>query len=207
MSIHLDSTGMATHGRLQPDTAVAITTVLRDIEAATHRYGWDQQPVLFGLFDHVTADGTAAVEADPSIAEPDVWSTPDPHRHGMTLPVPVVLHRLATDLTSPAARRWWDAWLHAHGRTCIGIGMAFEAWTAPIRPGYRYGDLAKAPTGLRREVRVVAAVDTDLHLHRVIRVRGASTPRVAPRVPLPARSRHRSIVTGLHRLARIARSL
>ncbi|MCW6004301.1 hypothetical protein K1W54_06860 [Micromonospora sp. CPCC 205371] len=206
MRIHLDSTGPAAHGRLRPDTSAAITTILLNTEATADRCGWDQQPVLFGLFEHVRADGTATVEVDPSITEPDLWTTPDPRRHGLPLPVPVILHRFATDLTTPAARRWLDSWLHVNGRTCVGIGLAFEAWAGPIRPGYRYGDLAKPPTGQRREVRIVAAVDTDLRLHRIIRVRGADTPLLDRWAHLPARSRHRSIVTGLHRLARIARS-
>jgi hypothetical protein len=206
LTIHHASTGTATHGRLRPDTAAAITTILVNTEATAERCGWDQQPVLFGLFDHVRADGTAAVEVDTGITEPDLWTTPDPRRHGDSLPVPVILHRFVTDLTSPAARRWLDGWLHASGRTCVGVGLAFEAWMGPIRPGYQYGDLAKAPAGQRREIRVVAAVDTDLRLHRVIRVRGADTARVDRWAHLPAHSRHRSIVTGLHRLARLARS-
>ncbi|MDG4834178.1 hypothetical protein O7627_33475 [Solwaraspora sp. WMMD1047] len=206
MRVQHDRTGTAAHGRLRPDTSAAITTILVNIETTTHQYGWDQQPVLFGLFDHLWADGTAAVEVDPRITGPDLWTTPDPRRPGMTLPVPVILHRLATDLTGPAARRWWDGWLHTNGRTCVGVGLAFEAWAGPDRPGYRYGDLATAPPGQRREVRVVAAVDTDFHLHRVIRARGTDSTRVDHRLLVPTRGRHRGIVTGLYRLARLARS-
>ena len=206
MTIHHARTGEATSRRLLPDTAAAITTVLVNTEAIAHRYGWDQQPVLFGLFDHVTSSGEAAVEVDATIAEPEVWTVPDPHRHGAHLPPPVVLHRLARDLTSPAASRWLGDWLHQRGRTCVGIGLVFEAWAGPRRPGYRYGDLANAPAGQRREIRVVAAVDTDLGLHRIIRVRGTDTPRVDRRAHLPARGRHRSVLTGLYRLVRLARS-
>ncbi|ROO62995.1 hypothetical protein EDC02_5004 [Micromonospora sp. Llam0] len=202
MTIHRTTT---TIERLRPDTCTAITTILAHTEATTHRYGWDQPPVLFGLFDH-QADGAAMIEVDPSITEPGLWTTPDPRRPGMPLPVPVILHRLATDLTSHTGRRWLDGWLHTNGRTCVGVGLVFEAWAGPIRPGYRYGDLAKAPAGQRREIRVVAAVDTDLGLHRVIRVRGTDTPRVDHWTHPPAGSRHRRIVTGLHRLVHLVRN-
>jgi hypothetical protein len=205
--IHHPSTGTAAFGRLRPDTCAAITAILHNTEARASRHGWDQAPVLFGLFDHVRDNGTAAVEVDVTIAESGLWTTPDPHRHGIPLPVPGILHRFTTGLTSPAARRWLQEWLHANGRTCVGVGLLFEVWAGQMRPGYRYGDLAKAPSDQRHEARVVAAVDTDLHLHRVIRPRGAETPRVDRR-PLPpvARCRHRSVVTELHRLARLARS-
>jgi hypothetical protein len=204
--IHHADTGMAGPGRLRPETSEAITAILVNTEATVHGYGWNQQPVLFGLFDHLRADGTAAVEVDISITGPDLWTTPDPLRHAERLPVPVALHRFASDLSSPAARRWLDDWLRTNGRTCVGVGLVFEAWTGRRRPGYRYGDLAKAPADQRREVRVVAAVDTDLRLHRVIRIHGAQAPHVDRGTILPARNRHRSVITGLHRLVRLARS-
>lgn len=190
--------------RLRPDTSAAITAVLVNTEAIAHQHGWDQPPILFGLFDHLTG-GNAAIEVDPSMTEPDLWATPDPRRHGAVLPVPIILHRFATDLTNPAARRWLDGWLHTDGRTCVGVGLLFEMWAGPMRPGYRYGDLANAPAGQRRDVRVVAAVDTDLGLHRVIRVQGADKPHVDHWAHPPAGSRHRRIVTGLHRLVHLAR--
>jgi hypothetical protein len=205
LSIHVITTdGAAAPGRLPPATTDAITAVLVGTEAAADRYGWDQPPLLFGLFDHVTADG-GAVEIDPSITEPDLWTTPDPRRPGVALPVPAILHRFATDLTSPAARRWLDGWLHTEGRTCVGMGLLFETWVGPRRPGYRYGDLAKAPAALRSEARIVAAVDTNLALHRVIRVRGADTPHVDRWAHLPAEIRHRRVTAALHRLVHIAR--
>jgi hypothetical protein len=200
------STGTAAYGRLRPETCAAITTVLHNTEARAARYGWDQQPVLFGLFDHVRDDGTTAIEVDITIAESGLWTPADPLRHHGRLAVPVILHRFATDLTSPAARHWLGPWLHANGRTCVGVGLVFEAWAGRMRPGYRYGDLAKAPADQRHEARIVAAVDTDLRLHRVIRPRGADTPHMDHRPLPPAHSRHRSVVTALHRLARIARS-
>lgn len=205
MTIHAITTdGTPTSGRLRPATADAITTVLVSAEAAADRYGWDQPPLLFGLFVNATAVG-GAIEVDPSITEPDLWTTPDPRRRGVALPVAVILHRFATDLTSPDARRWLDGWLHTDGRTCVGMGLVFETWVGPRRPGYRYGDLAKAPAALRSEARIVAAVDTDLALHRVIRVRGADTPHVDRWPHPPALLRHRRVTAGLHRLVHLAR--
>jgi len=206
LTIHAITTdGAAAPGRLRPATSAAITTVLVSTEATADQYGGDQPPILFGLFDHSTADG-GAIEVDPSITEPDLWTTPDPHRPGIPLPVPVILHRLATDLTSPAARRWLDGWLHTEGRTCVGMGLLFEMWVGPRRPGHRYGDLAKAPAALRGEIRIVAAVDTDLAVHRVIRVRGANTPHVDRWAHPPAGIRHGRVTAGLHRLVHLARS-
>jgi hypothetical protein len=206
LTTHHGIAGHAAHRRLRPDTRAAIARVLINTEATANGYGWDHQPVLFGLFDRVAADGGTAIEVDPTFTETGLWTAPDPHRRGENLPAPVVLHRFASDLAAPATSRWLHDWLHVGGRICVGVGLVFEAWTGPRRPGYRYGDLAKAPAGRRREIRVVAAVDTDLGLHRIIRVRGEDNPHVDHWAHLPARSRHRSIVTGLHRLVHLARS-
>lgn len=201
-----DRVNHAARPRLRPDTREAITTILLNTEATAHRFGWDGPPVLFGLFDHATADGMGTLEVDPSIVAPDLWRTPDPRRRSQHLPVPVVLHRVASDLSGAAARGWLCDWLHAGGRTCVGVGLLFEAWAGPVRPGYRRGDLANAPAHQRREVRVIAAVDTDLGLHRIVRVRGVDAPHVGHWPRLPGWSRQRGIVTGLCRLVHALRS-
>jgi hypothetical protein len=122
-----------------------------------------------------------------------LWDIADPANRGEHLPVPAVLHRFAHDLTGTAARGWLYQWLHRDGRTCIGIELLFEAWAAPTPPNYRRGDLATSPAD--REVRVVAAVDTDLGLHQVIRTRGQQpTVHSWPHLPAwsrPSRRRHR----------------
>jgi hypothetical protein len=127
-----------------------------------------------------------------------------PTRRGENLPVAVVLRRLARDLTATPAQAWLRGWLHRDGRSCVGVGLIFEAWLGPVRPGYRHGDLSKAPAALRREVRVAAAVDTDLGLHRVTRPRGEE-PTIRTWPELPAWSRKRRIVTGLRSLTELAR--
>ena len=192
--------------RLRPDTRAAITTILTNTEDTAHQVGWDFEPVLFGLFDHITAGGIGAVEVDPTFAAPDLWRTADPRRRGEHLPVPLVLHRLASDLSSPAAGGWLHDWLHRGGRARVGVGRLFEAWAGPVPPGYRRGDLANAPANHRREVRVAAAVDIDHGLHRIVRVRGDDTPHVRHWPHLPAWSRHRGIVTGLCRLVHATQS-
>src|SRR5262249_21696282 len=93
--IHHAETGVTAHGRLRRDTSEAITAILVNTEATAHGYGWNQEPVLFALFNHIRADGTRAVEVDISITGSDLWNTPDPRRYGERLPVPVVLHRFA----------------------------------------------------------------------------------------------------------------
>ncbi len=132
----------AIHPRLRPATRKAITTALVATEATAHGFGWDLQPVLFGLFDHPEVDGTAALEVDPTLAAPDLWQTPDPHRPGGHLPVPTVLHRFAADLTRSAggglaARLAPPQWAHLRGRrpAVRGLGRSGPARLPPRRPG------------------------------------------------------------------------
>jgi hypothetical protein len=82
------ATGGAVHRQLRPATRKAITTALVVTEATARGFGWDLQPVLFGLFDYPEVDGTAALEVDHTLAAPDLWATSDPHRSGRLLPVP-----------------------------------------------------------------------------------------------------------------------
>jgi hypothetical protein len=189
---------------LQPSTRAAITEALIETESTANQYGWDHAPVLFGLFDLNLSSDRGRLEVDPTLAEPSLWDIADPANRGENLPVPAVLHRFAHDLSATATRGWLHHWLHRDGRTCIGIGLLFEAWAGPAGPGYRRGDLATSPA--RREVRVVAAVDIDLGLHRVIRTRGEQPPTVRSWPHLPAWSSRRGVVTGLRALTELART-
>jgi hypothetical protein len=186
-----------------PSTRAAITAALASIEETGQRQGWDLPPVLFGLFDHLPSGESRALEVDDTLAGPTWWNIPDPTNCGENLPVSVALHRFARDLTAPVAQAWLRRWLHHDGRTCVGVGILFEAWAGLVSPGYRHGDLATSAT--RREVRVAVAVDTGLGLHRVVRARGGQ-PSVASWPELPAPARHRRIVTGLRSLIDLART-
>lgn len=191
--------------RLRPDTRTAITNVLAQTEATAERFGWDFAPVLFGLFDRTAADGSAAIEVDTDFVGPDLLHVPNPRPEG-SVRLAVALHRFAANLSSAAARGWLRQWLHTGGRTCVGVGLLFEGWAGWIRHGYQHGDLAKAPATQRGEVRVVAAVDTDLGLHRIVRVRGHDTASVDRWAHLPAWSRDRAIILGLSQLVRATRN-
>ncbi|MFC0531340.1 hypothetical protein [Phytohabitans kaempferiae] len=188
---------------LSPFTRAAITATLVSIEQAGHREGWDCPPVLFALFDHPAA-GEPLLQVDDTLAEPGLWTVPDPARPGQNLPTAVVLHRFAADLCAGAAQHWLRQWLRRDGRTCVGVGLLFEAWAGLVDAGYHHGDLATSST--RREVRVVAAVDAGGGLHRVIRGRGAQRPAVAVWPEPPAWAGTRRIITGLRRLVQVTTS-
>ncbi|MGI5214835.1 hypothetical protein [Plantactinospora sp. CA-290183] len=193
---------------LHADTRAAIPAVLTGVESAAHQYGWDQPPIVFGMFGRVdlaNSSSRGTIEVDPTLAAPDLWTTPDPTQPDESLPVPVVLQRLARELAAPGTQAWLQHWLRQDGRVCIGFGLSFEAWAAPMMPDYRRGDLAKAPAALRREVRIVAAVDTDLGLHRVSRLNGDQTPTARSWPELPPWSRRRGIVLGLRALTELAK--
>ncbi|MFY1673968.1 hypothetical protein ACN27G_29115 [Plantactinospora sp. WMMB334] len=195
---------------LHPATRAAIPAVLTQLESAADQYGWDQPPVVFGLFDRPdiandAGPGLGALELDTTLAAPDLWTEPDPARPDESLPAPVILQRFARQLATPPARVWLRDWLTRDRRALVGFGLVFEAWAGPVAPGYRRGDLANAPAALRREVRIAAAVDTDLGLHRVARVRHGqpSTARSWPE--LPRWSQRRGIVVGLRALTELAK--
>jgi hypothetical protein len=190
---------------LLPSTRAAITAALVSVESNAHRQGWNWPPVLFGLFDHVPSGDLRALEVDVTLAEPTMWNVPDPASRGENLPVGLVLHRFARDLTAIPAQQWLRQWLHRDGRTCVGVGLLFEAWAGPVHAGrYRHGDLARSAQ--RREVRIATAIDTDLGLHRVIRARGAQQPADQTWAEIPAWASPRRIVTGLRRLVELTRT-
>ena len=113
---------------LHQDTRAAITTALVNVEATAHQHGWDHAPVVFGLFDHATNPDLRTLEVDVTLAGPAMWTAADPANRGGNSPVAVVLHRFARDLTTTPAQAWLRDWLHRDGRTCVGIGLLFEAW-------------------------------------------------------------------------------
>jgi hypothetical protein len=189
---------------LEPSTRAAITAALINTESTANQYGWNRAPVLFGLFDLPCHDEHGTLQVDPTLVEPGVWDVADPANPGEDLPIPHVLHHFARDLASAAMRDWLQEWLHRGARTCIGAGLVFEAWTGPARPGYRRGDLAKSPS--HGEIRVVVAVDTDLGVHQVTRVRGAQISTERPWRQPSARSHDGTIVTGLRAVTELART-
>ncbi|MFG1648381.1 hypothetical protein ACGFIE_00520 [Micromonospora sp. NPDC049275] len=184
-----------------------MTHALIDAEALHERHGWDLPPTLIGLFDWPLAGPSHTVTIDAGLFDPSVWHNLALARGDASLPPAVVLHSLADIADSPPARGSVRSWLHRDGRRCIGFALVFEGWAAPSRPGYRHGDLAKAPPSSRIEMRIVAAVDRDRQLYQVKRVRGAQTA-TADRSPQPlARTAGSRIATGLNRLVDLARTL
>ncbi|MEU8332187.1 hypothetical protein AB0J14_35260 [Micromonospora arborensis] len=192
---------------LHPRTRDALTRALLDVETLHERHGWDLPPTLIGLFDWPFAGPAHTVTIDAGLFDPSVWHNLALARGDASLPPAVVLHSLADIADSPPAEDSVRSWLHRDGRRCIGFALVFEAWAAPIRPGYRHGDLAKAPPSARVETRIVAAVDLDRQLCQVKRVRGAQSA-AADRSPQPSsRTAGSRIAVGLGRLVDLARTL
>ncbi|MFJ6199139.1 hypothetical protein [Micromonospora sp. NPDC092111] len=192
---------------LNPHTRGALIHALVDVEARHERHGWDLPPTLIGVFDRPLSSQPHDVHVDAGLFDPDVWYAPALARGDQSLPPGVILHSLADLAGTAPGRKTLRSWLHHDGRRCIGFALVFEAWAAPIRPGYRHGDLAKAPSSARIETRVVAAVDLDGQLHQIKRIRGARHAAVdQPSQPPPRRARSH-IAAGLDRLMDLARTL
>ncbi len=192
---------------LQPRTQDMLTRTLTEVEALHERHGWDLSPELIGLFDRPTAVHPHRVYVDADLFHPSVWHNPNLADGDQSNAPAVILHRLAEHAASPPMRQVLQGWLHNDGRRCIGFAMVFEAWAGPVGPGYRHGDLAQAPASARVATRLVAAVDIDLRLYRVLRARGAQAPNVDTWAAPPPRIRTTRIATGLTRLVHLARDL
>jgi hypothetical protein len=189
---------------LHPHTQDAFENMLAAAERIREHHGWDLAPDLLALFHLPMSAYPDLVHWDFPV-DRGVWHHPtigDPD-----LPPAVALHRLADALGSAPMRAWLRDWLHEDGRRCIGFAMVFEAWLGAVRPGYRYGDLAQASASARVETRVVAAVDIDLRIYRVLRVRGTHAPTVTAWATPPPQVRDTRIATGLTRLVNLAHSL
>lgn len=176
----------------------AVTATLTQVEADMQRHGWDQPPALIGIFSHpsprdLTRTATPTnrstvdlvVEVDGGLVGPATWHRPDPAAPARTLHPVDVLLGLRDELAVPAMRAWLRDWLHRGGRHLHAMGFCFEGWQAPIRPGYRQGDLGRGPADERAEVRVVAALDRHGHAWQLIRPATrpdrTSPPATAPR--------------------------
>ncbi|MEV0003493.1 hypothetical protein AB0H28_14560 [Micromonospora sp. NPDC050980] len=159
------------------------------------------------MFDWPLADPSHAVSIDADLFDWGVWHNLTLAGGDASLPPAVVLHSLAEIAGSPPARDAMRSWLHRDGRRCIGFALVFEVWAAPGRPGYRHGDLAKAPPSERIEMRIAAAVDLDRRLYEITRVRGEQTVTVDRSPRRPSRTAGSRIVTGLYRLVDLARTL
>ncbi|MDG4803641.1 hypothetical protein [Micromonospora sp. WMMD980] len=192
---------------LHPRTRDALTRALLDVETLHERRGWDLLPTLIGLFDRPLAAEAHAVTLDADLFDPSVWHNLTLAGGDASLPPAVVLHSLADIAGSPPARDAMRSRLYRDGRRCIGFALVVEVWAAPIRSGYRHGDLAKAPPSERFETRIVAAVDLDRHRYQIERVRGARAATVDRAQRPPSATAEGRIVAGLDRLVDLARTL
>jgi hypothetical protein len=202
-----------------PVLRAAVTDTLTRIEADMHRHGWDQPPALIGIFRHPPAyDLTRTaihanrstvdlvLEVDDGLVGPATWYRPDPAAPPANLHPVDVLLGLRNELAVPAMRAWLRDWLHRDGRRLLAFGFCFEGWQAPIRPGYRHGDLGRGPASQRTEVRVVAARDRHGHVWRLIRARDAFQPDVTTGDSSTRRIGASRVLTGLHRLNHLGRT-
>ncbi|MEV6932090.1 hypothetical protein AB0M46_47435 [Dactylosporangium sp. NPDC051485] len=199
----------STHDRLPSGLRDAVTDALVQTEIRLDRHGWDQPPILTGIFFRRVSATKIHVEIDPSLISPITWREPGTvPAAGAVRPAdaahPVdVLLRLAGDLAATPMRDWLRDWLHHDGRRLAGFAFCFEGWQAPIRPGYRHGDLAAAPDSQRTEVRAVTALDLHGGTWQIIRRRGELHPTVSTSSGTTSAGR---VLTGLHRLNRLART-
>lgn len=201
-----------------PVLRAAVTATLAHVEASLDEYGWDRPPALIGIFHHprphdltrttppATGSTVDLVEVDSDLVGPATWHRPDPvaptaHLHSVD-----VLLGLRDELAVPAMRDWLRDWLHRGGRQLLGFGFCFEGWQAPIRAGYRHGDLGRGPAGERTEVRVVAALDRHGHAWQLIRPRGAPRPDITTSHSTTRRIGASRVLTGLHRLNHLGRT-
>lgn len=185
---------------LHPHTRAALTAALTNTEATLQRHGWDLPPVLVGLFDRRLSIVDCRIEVDDTAVVPGTWHRPDPANPGENLHPVTVLIQLGTELAHPRLRPWLRDWLHREGRMFLGFGFCFEGWQAPIRPGYRHGDLAHGPADQRTEVRAVAALDIDGHDYQITRRRGEPHPRVTVSDTPASQTSDSRILTGLRTL-------
>ncbi|MEU1606061.1 hypothetical protein [Micromonospora matsumotoense] len=192
---------------LNPDTRGALTRALLNVEALHERHGWNRPPTLIGVFDRPLPSQPHDVYVDAGPFDPDVWYAPALVRGDQSLAPGVILNSLADLAGTAPGRETLRSWLHRDGRRCIGLALVFEAWAPAVRPGYRHGDLAKAPSPARIETRVVAAVDLDGQLHRITRVRGTRHAAVDQPSPPPASRAGSRITAGLDRLMDLTRTL
>lgn len=184
----------------------SLTAALTHAEATADRFGWDQPPVLVGLFHLPGVADTHEIQVDPTLIGHNAWHL-DTATDGQSLAPTVALHRLTTNLAAAPMRNWLRGWMHRDGRHLIGFGLLFEAWLGPVHPGYRHGDLAKAPEFARIEARVVAALDADQRLYQIIRQRGADQSAVSTWADPPPHIRATRVAAGLTRLMGLARTL
>lgn len=162
---------------LTDDTVHAVRSALAGAEATVDGDGWDQQPLLIGLF-------TDQPEGQPlrvHLAEfplPDRWNVPIPGTCGATVPTVFVLQSIADILADGPRPAEIGRWLHRPGLTFVGMGFCCEAWMTHGYQGYRYGDLNTVPAMAEAEVRILVAVDIDERLYQVRRTRGDTTVEV-----------------------------
>ncbi|MFG2043949.1 hypothetical protein [Dactylosporangium sp. NPDC048998] len=227
MTTHVSRPVHADPGEASPALRAAVAAVLTQLEASLDRHGWDQPPALIGIFRHpqpqyvprtagvATTDRSARtglstveflVEVDAGLVGPATWHRPDSAQPAINLHPVDVLLRLPDELAGPAMRTWLHDWLHLDGRRLVGFGFCFEGWQAPIRPGYRHGDLANARADQRTEVRAIAALDVHGHAWQLIRPRSATRPELTTSDTTGWRIAASRVLTGLHRLNQLGRA-
>jgi hypothetical protein len=191
---------------LSTATVTMLTDVLIRTEALADQLGWNNPPVLLGLFAYYTPTLTA-MEVKPFPIDPKVWQLPDPDRWGQTLPTPVVLGSIAGTLSTGSARQQYASWLRRGGRRFLGAGLICEAYHAAYYPGYQPGDLNAVPAMAEAEIRLLTALDVDDRLYQISRARGRDRPNVTVLGPAPPQHAETTIGEAMYALINLARDL
>jgi len=191
---------------LNDSTATMLTDALIRTEAVADQLGWNNPPVLLGLFAHHTPTLTA-IEVKPYPIDPKVWHLPDPDHAGQSMPTPLVLGSIAGTLATGQARPRYASWLRRGGHQFLGVAFICEAYHAALYSGYRPGDLNAVPAMAEAEIRLLTALDVDQRLYQISRARGQRQPHVTVLHPAPPQHAETTIGEAMHALVNLARDL
>lgn len=191
---------------LHDATITMLTDALIRTEAVADQLGWNNPPVLLGLFAHHLPQ-LVAIEIKPYPIDPKVWQLPDPDHPGETLSPPVVLGSIAGTLATDSARPRYASWLRRGGRQFLGVAFICEAYHAAFYPDYCPGDLNAVPAMADAEIRMVTALDVDDRLYQITRARGHHHPNATVMHPAPPQHADTTIGEAMYALVNLAREL
>jgi hypothetical protein len=191
---------------LKHSTVTMLTDVLIRTETLADQLGWNNPPVLLGLFAHNTPAATA-IEVKPYPIDPKVWQLPDPDHPGQSLPTPLVLGSIAGTLATGSARQQYASWLRRGGRRFLGAAFICEAYHTALYSGYRPGDLNAVPAMAEAEIRLLTALDVDERLYQISRARGHARPNATVLHPAPPQHAETTIGEAMYALVNLARDL
>lgn len=176
----------------------ALTDALSRVETRVEELGWDNPPFLIGMFRSPGTD-PLTIEADLFPIQPEVWDLPGGH--------PAAVFDLISDyFDTQDTRPHLARWLRPDERCFLSFAFVVEGWQTIAYEGYARGDLNEVPTMADAEVRLLTAIDTDLRLYQIVRVRDSDKPTVTVLEVPPPPLWESTVGYALLRLVRLARN-